>query len=397
MSREWKEGARARVSKEAMSYVKHIAGYSLMTPLQREEHARTFDRKILKRGIVITSIPGPRNRFVPRAKFGSKNGAMFASEYEALVRARLSNPKLALAGKRTIDRVTIIGAGGHESDKDLWRDYKPQPRPGELKMPYALVTSRQWPETRFEYAFATLEETEAMAAADPRLKNVREWTIVGGQSNKLLARFQGPELEHLFRSLKPNDLLPEKISYNDLLNRVAHAIEYCKVDPCPPKTLEDYRRKQQLTAGSSSKPSKPVVAATKSEEIEMETQTETGASKASKKKSAGKPAAGAKKSAKGKTPAQTKGKGGKALKTANKAVGAKAPKAASGRDPLGREGTAARFMSDGIMAGKSNEKIAAELAKHKDHKSAKSIEAKHVAWQRFNLKRKGVKAVPDSE
>jgi hypothetical protein len=131
----------------------------------------------------------------------------------------------------------------------------------------------------------------------------------------------------------------------------------------------------------------------------MEAQTETGAGagKASKKKSAGKPAAGAKKVAKGKTPAQTKGKGGKASKTANKAVGAKVPKAASGRDPLGREGTAARFMSDGIMAGKSNEKIAGELAKHKEHKSAKSIETKHVAWQRFNLKRKGVKGVPDSE
>lgn len=395
MSRDWKEGARARVSKEAMRYVKQIEGYSLMTPLQREEQARIFDRKLSKRVItIVPGVPGPRSRFIPRAKFGSKNGATFGSEYEALVRARLSNPKLALAGKRTIDRVTIIGAGGHESDKDLWRDYKPQPRPGELNMPYALITSRQWPETRFEYAFTTMEECEAMAAADDRLKRVRDWTIVGGNNHKLLARFQAPELEHLLRSMKGMDVsIPEKVSYNELLNRVAHAIEHVDVGECPRKTLEDYRRKQRPT-----EPVKPTTAAaTVSEETAMETQEGTGAGKASKKKPAGKPAAGAKKSAKGKTPTQTKGKGGKALKTANKAAGAKAPKAASGRDPLGREGTTARFMSDGIMAGKSNDKIAAELAKHKDHKSAKSIEAKHVAWQRFNLKRKGVKGVPDSE
>lgn len=395
MNKEWKEGARARVSAEAMKHAKGVQGYSFMTPLQREEIARSYDRVKDKRQVVIASVPGPRSNFLPHAKYAPRRQSMIMStEYEALVRARLCNPKLALAGKRTIDRVTIIGAGGHEFDKDLWRDYKPQPRAGELSMPFCLVTSRQWPETKYEYAFATLEECEAMASVDARLKNVRDWTIVGGNNNKLLARFQAPELEHLFRSLKPGDVLPEKISYNDLLNRVAHAIERVQVAPCPPKTLEDYRRKQRPAEPVKSEPA----AALKREEIKMMNDaTKSGAPAASKKKPAGKPAAGAKKSAKGKTRVSAKGKGTKAPKTANKAAGAKGKPAVSGRDPLGREGTVARFMSDGIMGGKSNEKIAAELAKHKEHKSAKSIEAKHVAWQRFNLKRKGVKGVPDSE
>lgn len=244
-------------------------------------------------------------------------------------------------------------------------------------MPYAVISSRQWPETRFEYAAATLEEAEALAASDDRLRKgrVRDYCIIGASDKKLLSRFQEPELRHLHSSMVNGVVLAEKIAYNELLNRVAALISGAKTETVPPKMIEAYRRQQRPAVETN-----PTVAAAPGNTGEAEMNTETTAS-ATPKKRATRPH----KAASGKTSKKAAG-GGKGKARSAKA-GAKG--AAGKADQLGREGSTFRFMAERIMKGQDNATIAA--AATKAFPKAKSVEAKHVAWCRWKLGQKGVK------
>jgi hypothetical protein len=79
----------------------------------------------------------------------------------------------------------------------------------------------------------------------------------------------------------------------------------------------------------------------------------------------------------------------KPAKAAKPAKKGGAKKTAAPRDPLGREGSLARFLADKILEGLPNDKIST-LAKKK-FPDSKSTEVTHVSWQRFNLKRRGIK------
>ena len=249
-------------------------------------------------------------------------------------------------------------------------------------MPYAIISSRTYPQTKFEYALATLEEAEALTASDDRLKKCRDFVIVSEHDTKLLSRFDEAEIGSLWRQWNRGDDPPEgKTAYQDMLRTCAKKIGTLECDVVPLPVLEDYRRKQAATRPEPKQQEKTIMSEAGIERIETET------SKRNKAKKAGKPA---KKAAPAKA-AKGKGAKKKAQKNANKAAGT--PRA--GADPLGREGTTARFMSDLIMAGESNEKIAAKAAKK--FPESKSVEPKHVSWQRFNLRRKGVKAPENPE
>lgn len=254
-------------------------------------------------------------------------------------------------------------------------------------MPYSLITSRQWPETRFEYAYETLEECEAVAAADTRLKRVRDYCIINvAKDRKLLARYQGPELAHLYRSLKTNDvLLPEKLTYNEILNHVAHALERVPVEKCPPKTLMASHRREQQPAENV----KPFVAAVAQKPQEVDTVTKKPAPKAparpaSKRQAARKPAP----KGKAATPAK------KRLRAASTTPSRAKPKKPS-KFPLGREGTFGHWVNGLIMAGKSDAQIEALADRSKTWKGHKSIS--QIRWYRWTLKTRGVKGVPESK
>lgn len=374
---------------------------------------------------------GPRSRFVPKARgMRVKDVRQFQDEYGALVYARLHNQRRLLQRKPTFDRVTIWGAGGAVRDADLFRDYKPTN--GGRKMTYALITSRQWPETRFEYATRTLDEISALAMHDKRLKasGVKDYVIVTEQDKKGLAKFQAPELEHLFRSLTHEEP-PEKVAYNELINLCATAIGRASIENVPSTLVETYRKTQRPdgsvpyeTVQQQDGKKKPSPGATVAEALRNNPLpvTDDGhqpirggkkrnaghAAKESKKKVAARAAADALKSvapvlkSDAKKPAlkapkekpvapSSKGAAPKAVappRSGKRAAnGAAAPSVKDGG--LGRPGTSFRFMADLIMAGKGNAEIS-KLAK-KEFPKMQSTEPKHVAWARWKLGQNGVK------
>jgi hypothetical protein len=82
---------------------------------------------------------------------------------------------------------------------------------------------------------------------------------------------------------------------------------------------------------------------------------------------------------------KVKGNVGSKRGTANKEAG----------DRLGRPQTLGRFLAERVIRGMSNEAISKAAAKA--YPKAASTTPKHVAWTRWNLKRRGVKNVPESK
>jgi hypothetical protein len=82
---------------------------------------------------------------------------------------------------------------------------------------------------------------------------------------------------------------------------------------------------------------------------------------------------------------KVRAKAGSKRRTTNKAAG----------DGLGRPDTLARYICERIMKGQSNEEISKAAAKA--YPKAASTTPKHVAWARWDLKRRGVKNVPESK
>ncbi len=361
---------------------------------------------------------GPRSTWMPKAPRSKKPERMptFGNEYGALVHARLHNQRRLLANKPTFDRVIISGAGGHVKEADLFRTYKPINR--GRNMPYAIITSRQWPETRFEYSARNIEEASAFVMHDTRLKSsgVRDYVIITEQDKKGLAKFQLPELEHLFRSLTHEEV-PEKIAYNALLNMVADAIGRTKPEVCTEKMLIAYRKTQRpdgsvehadvVTQDGKKKPSPGAsVAEANANQKQREQQDAKAralgkkigekAAKASTAKASKKAAAETSKNQSKETPKaetskgpSTKGRVG--AKSGNGAANGKAAPAVKS-DGLGRPGTAFRFMAERIMKGEGNDAIS--KACKKDFPKDKSTDPKHVAWCRWKLRKNGL-TVPE--
>jgi hypothetical protein len=333
---------------------------------------------------------GPRNRFRPRKSRSPIKGPTFGNEYAALVHARIHNPRLALKGARTFDRLTIVGPTG-DRDVDLFKDYRPE---YHMTKNYVVISFRTWPETKFEYAFPTLEEADALATSDERLQKgrVKDYLVLRSDDKRMLAKLQEPQLRHLLTSIneKEGSGLPDNISYNELLNKASEVLSRQGVATVSQKILEAYRAKQRAEASAHvsavAKQTNPTVA---KETETMNTATEETATpkkttrKAPAKAAAKAPAKAAKKTSKG-TPATTKGKGKSAKPATNKAESRKVA-----GDGLGREGTLSRFINERIMKGQGNAEIAAAAAKAFPKSS--STEAKHVAWSRWKLGQNGVK------
>lgn len=326
------------------------------------------------------------SRFVLKARRSRDRQSSFSTAYGAIVYAAVRNTRRILSNKAPYDSVAEID---DDDDSKVARTFPAvieRQKRGVDQMPYAVISSRQWPETRFEYAANTLEEAEALVHHDDRLKKgrVRDYCIVGPNDKKLLSRFQAPELEHLIRSMQRSAVLPDKIEYNELINRAAKLISEAEVETVAAKILEDYRRTQRpaaaqppVAAQSNTQETKTVNAAA-SETAETPRKAR-GASKGRKKatgKASGKTAKGAR------TP--VRGKGGSSKSATNKAEG----------DGLGREGTCFRFMAERIMKGQDNATIS--TAAKKQFPKERSTETKHVAWARWKLKQNGVN-VPEAK
>lgn len=222
----------------------------------------------------------------------------------------------------------------------------------------------------FHQCVKTREEAEAVAAHDPKVRRSPDFLILTPGSQKMLCKWTMAELRSLASSLPGSSLgsPPEEPgALAEHLARRLAALEPSPIDPSWP-----------VGTGTAAGPDLSTQPG--------DTTMQTSVTQESRKKRANKASA---KAAGGKK-ASGKAKAGARAKVASKAPIAKAGKGSG--DQLGREGTLARFLSELIVAGKDNEAIST-AAKKKFPKS-KSTEVSHVSWQRFALKRRGVK-VPE--
>lgn len=84
-----------------------------------------------------------------------------------------------------------------------------------------------------------------------------------------------------------------------------------------------------------------------------------------------------------------RGKARAGSRTSNKEAGRPAA------DLLGRPGSLGRFIAELVMKGQDNDTVSKAAAK--SFPKSASTTPKHVAWARWNLKRRGVKKVPESK